>query len=91
MQKHTFLSCIWDRRCFYSEYKSVQSLQSLAQVRLSYDNNTQDNTPLGEFPRRFSPVPGGLAGGPRAYQDQFLRGFESHRVHTRKNKGFFLG
>ena len=25
-------------------------------------------------------VPGGLVGGPRAYQDQF-RGFTSHRVH----------
>ena len=32
-------------------------------------------------------VPGGLVGGPRAYQDQF-RGFKSHRVHARK--GFFL-
>ena len=31
-------------------------------------------------------VPGGLVGGPRAYQDQF-RGFKSHRVHAR---GFFL-
>ena len=33
-----------------------------------------------------SGVPGGLVGGPRAYQDQ-LRGFKSHRVHAR---GFFL-
>ena len=33
-----------------------------------------------------SGVPGGLVGGPRAYQDQF-RGFKSHRVHSR---GFFL-
>ena len=32
-------------------------------------------------------VPGGLVGGPRAYQDQ-VRGFKSHRVHARK--GFFL-
>ena len=32
-------------------------------------------------------VPGGLVGGPRAYQDQF-RGFKSHRVHARR--GFFL-
>ena len=35
-------------------------------------------------------VPGGLVGGPRAYvhtKDQF-RGFQSHRVHTRK--GVFL-
>ena len=32
-------------------------------------------------------VPGGLVGGPRAYQDQF-RGFKSHRVHARRD--FFL-
>ena len=32
-------------------------------------------------------VPGGLVGGPRAYQDQF-RGFKSHRVHARND--FFL-
>ena len=32
-------------------------------------------------------VPGGLTGGPRAYQDQF-RGFKSHRVHARRD--FFL-
>ena len=31
-------------------------------------------------------VPGGLVGGPCAYQDQF-GGFKSHRVHDR---GFFL-
>ena len=31
-------------------------------------------------------VPGGLVGGPRAYEDQF-RGFKSHRVNAR---GFFL-
>ena len=29
-------------------------------------------------------VPGGLVGGPRAYQDQ-LRGFKSHRVHARRD------
>ena len=29
-------------------------------------------------------LPGGLVGGPRAYQVQ-LRGFESHRVHTRRD------
>ena len=33
-------------------------------------------------------VPGGLVGGPRAYQDQF-RGFKSHRVHAR-GRDFFL-
>ena len=33
-------------------------------------------------------VPGGLVGGPGAYQDQF-RGFKSHRVHARK-QGLFL-
>ena len=32
-------------------------------------------------------VPGGLVGGPRAYQDQF-RGFKYHRVHARRD--FFL-
>ena len=32
-------------------------------------------------------VPGGLVGGPRAYQYQF-RGFEAHRVHARRD--FFL-
>ena len=32
-------------------------------------------------------IPGGLVGGPRAYQDLF-RGFKSHRVHTRRD--FFL-
>ena len=32
-------------------------------------------------------VPGGLVGGPRAYQDQ-CRGFKSHRVHARRV--FFL-
>ena len=32
-------------------------------------------------------VPGGLVGGPRAYQDQF-RGFKSHRVYARR--GFFF-
>ena len=32
-------------------------------------------------------VPGGLVGGPRAYQDQ-IRGFKSHRVHARSD--FFL-
>ena len=34
-----------------------------------------------------SPVPGGLVGGPRAYQDQ-CRGFKPHRVHALW--GFFL-
>ena len=29
-------------------------------------------------------VPGGLVGGPRAYQDQF-RGFKSHGVHARRD------
>ena len=32
-------------------------------------------------------VPGGLIGGPRAYQDLF-RGFKYHRVHARR--GFLL-
>ena len=32
-------------------------------------------------------VPGGLVGGPRAYQDQF-RGFKSHRVHARIVRAF---
>ena len=32
-------------------------------------------------------IPGGLVGGPRAYQDRF-REFKSHRVHARR--GFFL-
>ena len=34
----------------------------------------------------YAGVPGGLVGGPCAYQDQF-RGFKSHRVHA---LGFFL-
>ena len=34
-----------------------------------------------------SGVPGGLVGGPLAYQDQY-RGFKSHRVHARRD--FFL-
>ena len=37
--------------------------------------------------RSVAGVPGGLVGGPRAYQDQF-RGFKSHRVHT--PRGLFL-
>ena len=32
-------------------------------------------------------LPGGLIGGPRAYQDQFRR-FKSHRVHA--GRGVFL-
>ena len=41
-------------------------------------------------PQSKAGIPGGglvRVGGPRAYQDQF-RGFESHRVHARKD--FFL-
>ena len=33
---------------------------------------------------RITYSPGGLVGGPRAYQYQH-RGFESHRVHARRN------
>ena len=38
-----------------------------------------------EFQIIFEPgVPGGLVGGPRAYQDQF-HGFESRWVHARRD------
>ena len=37
-------------------------------------------------------LPGGVVGGPRACQNQFLRGFESRRVHApiNINRDFFL-
>ena len=69
---------------YFSEEVGVADMA--AQLPATFGVSLRDRYPI--YFRLIGRVPGGLVGGPRAYQDHFFRGFKSHRVHARR--GFFL-